>query len=121
MPKLPPAVIDDSLAIGGEDIDARKQRTRLTVAVKIDDTGLYRFVVNSGADSSVIGTRIARTLQLPAGRAITLNAMTGSSIVPRVLIGELGLGDPRRAAARRASVSCARAADAACRPHRLSA
>ena len=92
MAPLPPAIIDDTLTIGGEDIDARRQRTRMTVAVKVDGTGPYRFVVDSGADSSVIGTRIARALNLPAGSAITLNAMTGSSIVPRVLVGELGLG-----------------------------
>ena len=95
MAPLVPAVIDDTLTIGGEDIEARRQRTRMTVAVQVDGTGPYRFVVDSGADSSVIGTRIARTLNLPAGSNVTLNAMTGSSIVPRVLVGELALGTSR--------------------------
>ena len=92
MPTLPPAVIDDKLAIEGQDIEARKVRSRMTVAVNVNGQGPYRFVVDSGADSSVIGTRIARGLQLPAGRPVTLNGMTGSSIVPRVLVDELGLG-----------------------------
>ena len=92
MPPLPTAAIDDTLAIGGENIDARKVRSRMTIAVQVNGTGPYRFVVDSGADSSVIGTRIAKTLQMPAGRSVTLNGMTGSSIVPRVLVAELGLG-----------------------------
>lgn len=95
MPVLPPAVIDDTLAIGGEDIEARKVRSRMTIAVQVNGSGPYRFVVDSGADSSVIGARIARTLQLPVGSQVTLNGMTGSSIVPRVLVDELGLGPVR--------------------------
>jgi predicted aspartyl protease len=92
MPALPAAVIDDTLAIGGEDIDAKKIRSRMTIAVEVNGTGPYRFVVDSGADSSVIGTRIARALQLPQGRPVTLNGMTGTSIVPRVRVNELSLG-----------------------------
>jgi predicted aspartyl protease len=92
MPALPPAVIDDTLAIGGNEIEARKLRTRMTVAVTVNGTGPHRFVVDSGADSSVIGTRIARTFQLPAGTPVTVNGMTGSSIVPQVLVDKLGLG-----------------------------
>lgn len=95
MPVLPPAVIDDTLAIGGEDINARKVRSRMTIAVQVNGSGPYRFVVDSGADSSVIGARVARALQLPVGSQVTLNGMTGSSIVPRVLVDELGLGPVR--------------------------
>lgn len=92
MPALPPAVIDDTLAIGGQQIDAAKVRSRMTVAVQVNGHGPYRFVVDSGADSSVIGARVAQAQQLPAGRPVTLNGMTGSSVVPRVLVDELGLG-----------------------------
>ncbi len=95
MTPLPSAVIDDTLAIGGEDINARKVRSRMTIAVQINGTGPYRFVVDSGADSSVIGARIARALQLPAGTPVTLNGMTASSIVSRVLVDELRLGPTR--------------------------
>ena len=95
MAPLPTAVIDDTLAIGGENIDARKVRSRMTIAVQVNGTGPYRFVVDSGADSSVIGTRIAQALQLPPGTPVTLNGMTGSSRVARVLVDELGLGPVR--------------------------
>lgn len=92
MPALPPAVIDDTLAIGGEVIDGRKVRSRMTISVQVNGTGPYRFVVDSGADSSVVGTKVARVLQLPSSGTVTLNGMTGSSIVPLVQVDELGLG-----------------------------
>src|SRR3954468_10329242 len=47
---LPPAVIDPTLAIGGEDLKARKVSTRLNVEVLVNGRGPYRFVVDSGAD-----------------------------------------------------------------------
>jgi Aspartyl protease len=92
MPPLPPAVIDDALAIGGDDIEARKIRTRMTVDVTVNDRGPYRFVVDSGADTSVIGQRIANELGLPPAPPATLNAMTATSRVNRVKVDTLSLG-----------------------------
>ncbi len=92
MPPLPPAQIDDTLAIGGENIDARKVRTRMTVGVQVNGTGPYRFVVDSGADTSVIGQRVARALNMPAGTPVLLNGMTETRRVDRVLVDELQLG-----------------------------
>lgn len=89
---LPPAVLDDTLAIGGEDINARKVRTRMTVEVMVNGRGPYRFLVDSGADSSVVGLKIARELQLPLATRATLHGMTGSAIVDRVKVDELQLG-----------------------------
>lgn len=65
MPALPPAEFDETLAIGGEDVDARKVRTRMTVDVAVNGTGPHRFVVDSGADTSVVGIRLAEDLSLP--------------------------------------------------------
>lgn len=95
MPPLKPAEIDDTLAIGGDDVAARAARTRMTVEVRVNGAGPYRFVVDSGADSSVVGHRIARALQLPAGTPAILNAMTASSRVERVLVDELLVGPSR--------------------------
>ena len=92
MPALPPAVIDNSLLIGGEDIDARKVSTRMTVEVHVNGTGPYHFLVDSGADSSVVGLRIARELQLPLGTPTILHATTASARVDRVMVDELRLG-----------------------------
>ncbi|MEO6255501.1 MAG: retroviral-like aspartic protease family protein [Sphingomicrobium sp.] len=92
MPALPPAVFDDTLAIGGEDINARRSNTRMTVEVHVNGRGPYRFLVDSGADTSVVGLNIARDLQLPVGTPANLHGMTGSSLVDRVLVNQLTLG-----------------------------
>ncbi len=92
MPPLPPAIIDNSLAIGGDDIDARIIKTRMTVDVRVNGQGPYRFVVDSGADTSVVGNRIARAQALPLGAPALLNAMTGSATVNRVLVDEIAFG-----------------------------
>jgi hypothetical protein len=92
MPRLPEAVIDDALAIGGGDINARKVRSRMTVDVLVNARGPYRFIVDSGADSSVVGARIAREQQLAAGSPVILNGITASARVERVLVDEMTLG-----------------------------
>nr|WP_254447699.1 retroviral-like aspartic protease family protein [Sphingomonas sp. ID1715] len=64
----------------------------MTVAVQVNGKGPYQFVVDSGADTSVIGQRVANTLQLPRGTPVLLNGMTDSSRVDRVLVETLQLG-----------------------------
>lgn len=92
MPPLPPAIIDDKLAIGGQDVKARRVETRLSVEVRINGHGPYHFLVDSGADTSVVGLHIARELQLPLGTRVILNGMTERSLVDRVKIDSLDLG-----------------------------
>lgn len=92
MPELPPAVYDPALLIGGDDINARKVATRMTVEVRVNGRGPYRFLVDSGADTSVVGLRIARDLQLPSGTPAILNSMTARHIVDRVKVDALTLG-----------------------------
>jgi len=92
MPSLPPAIIDDKLAIGGDDVKARQVQTRLSVDVHINGHGPYHFLVDSGADTSVVGLRIVRELQLPLATPVILNGMTERSIVDRVKIDRLDLG-----------------------------
>jgi predicted aspartyl protease len=92
MAPLTPAEIDDALAIGGDDVAADMVRTRMTTDVLVNGRGPYRFVVDSGADSSVVGLGVAQALQLPPGSPVIVNGMTGSARVERVLVDELTLG-----------------------------
>ena len=92
VPPLPPAVIDPSLDVGGQDVDAKKVETRLSVFVHVNGRGPYRFIVDSGADTSVVGLRIAHDLELPLGTPAILNGMTSRDIVDRVKVGSLTVG-----------------------------
>jgi hypothetical protein len=89
---LPPAIFDPTLAVGGDELKARKVETRLTVAVHVNGRGPYQFIVDSGADTSVVGMRIARDLQLPLGTPAILNGMTSRNVVDRVKVDQLTLG-----------------------------
>ena len=89
---LPPAQIDNQLQIGGDDLKARKVATRMTVEVHVNGRGPYRFVVDSGADTSVVGLGIAHDLELPLGTPAILNGTTARSIVDRVKVAQLTLG-----------------------------
>ena len=92
VPPLPPAVYDPTLAVGGEGIKARAVDTRLSVDVGVNGQGPYHFIVDSGADTSVVGLRIAHDLQLPLGTPAILNGMTARNVVDRVKVAELTLG-----------------------------
>lgn len=95
MPTLRPAILDDTLAIGGTEIDAKTLASRMTVPVHVNGSGPYRFIVDSGADTSVVGERIAQSLKLPLGRRTILNSITDSQYVDRVKVEELQLGPTR--------------------------
>ena len=86
-------MIDNKLEIGGTDLAARKANTRMTAEVKVDGHGPYHFVVDSGADTSVLGLSVSRELDLPPTTPVTLHGMTASSLVDRVKVAELDLGE----------------------------
>ena len=92
---LPPAEFDNTLAVGGTDLKAREVDTRLNVDVHVNGRGPYRFVVDSGADTSVVGQRIARDLQLPLGTPVILNGVTARNVVDSVKVAELVIGTSR--------------------------
>ena len=92
VPPLPPAKFDPTLAIGGDDVKARKVETRLSVEVNVNGHGPYRFIVDSGADTSAVGLNIARQLELPLGTPAILNGMTARNLVDRVKVDSLTLG-----------------------------
>lgn len=92
IPPLTPAVIDNTLNVGGQNIKAREIETRLSVDVDVDGHGPYRFLVDSGADTSAVGLRIAHDLQLPLGTPVILNGMTARDVVDRVKVDALTVG-----------------------------
>lgn len=89
---IPPAVLDDTLEVTGDPIDARQVRTRMTVGATVNGRGPFRFLVDSGADRSVIGAALAKRLALPSGRTVTLHGMAGTSCVETVRLDRLRVG-----------------------------
>ncbi|MBC7504270.1 MAG: aspartyl protease family protein [Sandarakinorhabdus sp.] len=91
-PLIPTATVDNSLEITGDEIDAEQKRNRLFIDVRINDDGPFRFLVDSGADRSVIGAGLAARLRLPAGDAVRVQGMAGVATVATVMIDRLLLG-----------------------------
>jgi predicted aspartyl protease len=65
---------------------------RMTVPVSVGGQGPFNFIVDTGAERTVISRELAATLRLPAGRDIWLTSLTDSRQVPTVIIPELGVG-----------------------------
>ncbi|WP_294393294.1 aspartyl protease family protein [uncultured Sphingomonas sp.] len=86
------ATIDDTLEVTGEPVAAKQVETRMTVDVAVNGQGPFRFVVDSGADRTVIGMGLAQRLGLPAGEAVLVHSMGASRTVPTVRIDRLRIG-----------------------------
>ena len=91
-PTIPPAVLDDSLEITGESLEAQQRHTRLFVDVRVNGAGPFKFLVDSGADRSVIGSGLAAQLALPSEGGAMLRSMAASSQVSLVRIDRLSIG-----------------------------
>jgi predicted aspartyl protease len=59
---------------------------RMTVPVMVNGQGPFDFVIDTGADRTVISTELAERLNLPEAGKATLHAMGGSSKVEIVLV-----------------------------------
>ncbi len=89
---IPLAAIDNGLDVKGTSIRARVVETRLSVPVTIDGQGPFRFIVDSGADRSVVGAALAQRLGLPALGSALLQGMAGARTVQTVRVANLKLG-----------------------------
>ncbi|MDB5704844.1 MAG: hypothetical protein JWN66_1960 [Sphingomonas bacterium] len=65
--------------------------SRMTVPVTIAGAGPYQFIIDTGAERTVISRELASTLGLTRGRDIRLTAMTGTSNVGTVMIPSLNV------------------------------
>jgi len=87
------ALIDDCLTVSGREMAARLVDTRMSIGVEVNGNGPFRFLVDSGADRSVIGVALARRLNLPASATVRLNDVAGASDVATFLVDTLRVGD----------------------------
>ena len=71
---------------------AEDQSARLTIPVMVDGHGPYPFVVDTGANRSVISRELAITLKLPPGPRVALDDALVRERVDTVLIDRLDVG-----------------------------
>lgn len=80
----PPTTAADDLAfLDHED--------RMTVPVQIAGAGPFAFIIDTGAQRSVIARQLAARLGLPPGPRVRLTAITGTSAVDTVVIPSLSV------------------------------
>jgi len=84
-----PPLPDVLLELGQDEAE------RMTVPVSIGGSGPYRFIVDTGAERTVIDSDLARSLGLVPGRRSTVHSMTEVSRVDTVFIPSLEVGGKR--------------------------
>ena len=83
----------DAVADAPENIvSAQDKALRMTIPVMVNGHGPYSFVVDTGADRSVISRELADTLKLPGGQPLLMHNTGGVERVPSVDIESLGFG-----------------------------
>jgi predicted aspartyl protease len=65
---------------------------QLTTAVRINGKGPFHFVVDTGADHSVISEDVAKVLRLPVGHPVTVQGIIRAVSAPSVPVAELRFG-----------------------------
>jgi predicted aspartyl protease len=68
---------------------------RLSVAVRIDGNGPYRFVVDTGADRTVLATDVAADLGLLRGERVMMEGVVRAVATDTVTLHELSFGSVR--------------------------
>ena len=71
---------------------AQDKAARMTIQVMVDGHGPYAFVVDTGADRTVISRRLATLLALPAGADVQLHHTAGAAQVHTAVLDSLSFG-----------------------------
>ena len=91
-PAQPIAPVPDRLAASGQTSDvhfANDDNGRMTVPVMVAGRGPYRFLVDTGAERTVVSLELADHLNLVAGKRATMHSVLGQSDVATVDIPAL--------------------------------
>lgn len=76
----------------GATIDFASLADRMTVPVSIDGHPSHPFVIDTGAERSVVSRQLAGKLRLAPGPQVRLTTMTGSADVPTAIVSSLVVG-----------------------------
>ena len=70
---------------------------RMTVAVKLGNSGPYRFLVDTGSERTSISSQLARRLQLKPGPSVRMHSIVGvgaiqTAIIPQLMFSQNAIG-----------------------------
>ncbi len=78
------------------EVDVIKTRPdpdrRMTVPVRIGDSGPFHFVIDTGSQTSVMSIGLASRLAIPAARRARIIGMGGIEVVDTAIVDRMGLG-----------------------------
>lgn len=78
-------------AMTATDIVFTEAGTRLTVPVAVGDLGPFLFVIDTGAERTVVSRELASRLGLSAGQPVSLTSMVDRSLVQTVIVPGLAI------------------------------
>ena len=88
-----PDADQDTASLDSASLAARTDaNSHLTIEVMINGKGPYHFVIDTGAERSVIADNVATTLGLPKSNTVTINGISNRITVPTVRVGNLSFG-----------------------------
>jgi predicted aspartyl protease len=92
-PPSPPTEILDFGSAVATDMDilafGKDHRARMTIPVTVSGQGPYPFIVDTGAERTVIARELARRLELGQGRVVRVHSMTGPERVATAVVPEI--------------------------------
>lgn len=88
-PNLAPNLAaDDTVVAAGQDRDSH-----MTIDVAINGRGPFHFVVDTGADRSVLADTTVAALGLPAGSPVMVEGVVRTVAAPTAVVGAIAFGD----------------------------
>jgi predicted aspartyl protease len=97
LPAVPPALADAAVEPPTVYLDtAMDEVDRMTVEVFINEQGPFNFVIDTGADRSVLSVPLAQRLGLEPGADVMLHGIGGSALTPTAKVALITAGDARR-------------------------
>jgi predicted aspartyl protease len=88
-PRQDPELIALETALEGTLVDLGVLDARLTVPVAVDTRGPFNFIIDTGAERTVVSRELAGSLRLAPSRPVRLTSMTGTTQVNTVLVPQL--------------------------------
>ncbi|MEZ0244137.1 MAG: retropepsin-like aspartic protease [Sphingomonas sp.] len=90
-PPQDPDQVGTEAGVQGTLLNFKETDARLTVPVAVGGRGPYNFIIDTGAERTVISSQLAGQLQLAPGAPVTMTSMTERSVVDTVILPELSI------------------------------